>query len=53
MAVINRRMAAQIEGDFVVFMIGMRINRPWRVWSWLPVFLAMPRTPRRAAWGRR
>ena len=27
----------------VVFLIGMRINQWWRVWRWLPVFLAMPR----------
>jgi hypothetical protein len=36
-------MAVQIEGDFVVFLIGMRINKPWKVHKWLPVFLAMPR----------
>jgi hypothetical protein len=40
---LRRRMTAQIEGDFVVFLIGMRINRIWKVWTWLPVFLAMPR----------
>lgn len=34
---------AEIEGDFVVFLIGMRVNRPWKVHKWLPVFLAMPR----------
>jgi len=37
------RMAAQIEGDFVVFLIGMRINKLWKVWKWLPVMTAMPR----------
>jgi hypothetical protein len=42
-AAINRRVTAQIEGDFVVFLIGMRINRVWRVSRWLPTFLAMPR----------
>jgi len=42
-AVVPERMAAQIEGDFVVFLIGMRINKPWKVHKWLPVFLAMPR----------
>lgn len=42
-AVIPERMTACIEGDFVVFLIGMRINRPWKVHKWLPVFLAMPR----------
>jgi hypothetical protein len=42
-SVIPHRMAAQIEGDFVVFLIGMRINKPWKLHKWLPVFLAMPR----------
>ena len=37
-----RREHAQLDGDFVVFLIGMRINRPWRVASWLPVVMAMP-----------
>jgi hypothetical protein len=41
--VIPQRMAAEIEGDFVVFLIGMRINKPWKIHKWLPVFLAMPR----------
>jgi hypothetical protein len=40
--VISDRMTAQIEGDFVVFLIGMRINKPWKLHKWLPVFLAMP-----------
>ncbi len=37
------RMTAELGGDFVVFMIGMRVNQPWKVSAWLPVFLAMPR----------
>ena len=41
--VIGRRVTAQIDGDFVVFLIGMRINKPWKLHKWLPVFLAMPR----------
>jgi hypothetical protein len=36
-------MAAEIDGDFVVFLIGMRINKPWKPHKWLPVLLAMPR----------
>ena len=36
-------MAAEIEGDFIVFLIGMRINRLWKVWKWLPASLAMPK----------
>ena len=41
--VIPSRMTAEIDGDFVVFLIGMRINKPWKIHKWLPVFLAMPR----------
>lgn len=41
--VIAERMTAQIEGDFVVFLIGMRINKWWKVGAWLPAVLAMPR----------
>lgn len=38
-------MARTHDGDgegVVVFLIGMRVNRWWRVDRWLPVFLAMP-----------
>jgi len=38
-----QRLTVEIDGDFVVFLIGMRINKPWKVHKWLPVFLAMPR----------
>src|SRR6266571_4170144 len=41
--VIGSRMSAEMEGEFVVFLIGMRINKPWKIHKWLPVFLAMPR----------
>lgn len=37
------RLTAEVEGEFVVFLIGLRINKPWKVRTWLPVFLAMPR----------
>ncbi|MEL6825869.1 MAG: DUF4188 domain-containing protein [Pseudomonadota bacterium] len=40
---IEGRMTAAIEGDFVVFLIGMRIHKLWKVWKWLPVFSAMPK----------
>jgi len=44
MARINAgRFTHRHSGDLVVFLIGMRINRPWRPDLWLPVFLAMPR----------
>lgn len=40
---IPQRMSAEIDGDFVVFVIAMRINKPWKPHKWLPVFLAMPK----------
>jgi len=46
MAAINRgRYTADVSGhdEVVVFLIGMRINRLWQFWRWLPVFVAMPR----------
>jgi hypothetical protein len=42
-AVFQGRHSARIEGDFVVFLIGMRINKPLKLHRWLPVFVAMPR----------
>ena len=39
--VIPERMTAEIDGDFVVFLIGMRINKPWKVGKWWPVLSAM------------
>lgn len=41
---INRdRMAGTMDGDFVVFLIGMRINQPLKVYKWLPATFAMTR----------
>jgi len=37
------RLTANLEGEFVVFLIGMRINRPIAVHKWMPVVRAMPR----------
>jgi hypothetical protein len=42
-SVIPQRMTARIEGDFVVFLIGMRIHKLWKVWKWAPVARQMPR----------
>jgi Domain of unknown function (DUF4188) len=39
---INRRVSGEIEGEFVLFLIGVRLNKPWKL-NWLPVFRAMPR----------
>ena len=41
--VIPERMTAHVPHDFVVFLIGMRVNRWWRPDLWLPVALAMQR----------
>lgn len=43
--VLNGRWTAEL-GDrdgVVVFLIGMRVNRLWEFWRWMPVFAAMPR----------
>jgi hypothetical protein len=37
------RMTHQHSGELVVFLIGMRINKPLRVDLWGPAFLAMPK----------
>jgi hypothetical protein len=42
-AVHKGRFTAQIEGDFVVFLIGMRINHFFLIHKWLPVAMAMSR----------
>jgi len=44
--IIADRVSAKIEGDFVVFLIGMRVNAWWKVHKWLPVALAMNRMQR-------
>ena len=32
---------AEIDGDFVVFLIGMRVNKWWKLHKWFPVLGAM------------
>lgn len=39
--VVARHVAATIDGDFVVFLIGMRINKWWKPHKWLPPLRAM------------
>lgn len=39
----DRRMTAHIEGDFVVFLIGMRINKPLKPHKWFPAVMSMPK----------
>jgi hypothetical protein len=40
---INERMTVDFEGDFVVFLLGMRINRLWKIHKWMPIAAAMPK----------
>ena len=37
------RWTARSEAPFVVFLIGMRFNKLWKLHKWAPVFRAMPR----------
>ena len=46
--VVPGRMTAHVDGGFVVFLIGMRINKAWLIHKWWPVFRAMPALLRRA-----
>ena len=42
MATITRgRTVAEIEGDFVVFLIGFSVTKPWKLHKWIPVMRAM------------
>lgn len=40
--ILAERLCAEVPEDVVVFAIGMRINKLWKVWSWLGVLLEMP-----------
>ena len=46
MRTFDGRHSARIEGDFVLLLIGMRINKPWKLNRWLPVFTAMAKMTR-------
>ena len=41
--IIKGRKFAGIEGDFVVFLIGMRVSSWWKISKWFPVAMAMPK----------
>ncbi len=41
--VFAKRMTGGVRGDFVLFLIGMRFNRLWKVHKWLPMIRSMPR----------
>ncbi len=41
--VLTKRMTSRMEGDYVVFLIGMRVNRWWKPWRWVPIIFQMTR----------
>ncbi len=41
--VIAERMTVELDSERVLFLIGMRVNKWWKIHRWLPVALAMPR----------
>ena len=43
MKVIEERVCAEVDGEVVVFLIGMRFNKWWKIHKLLPVLTAMPR----------
>ena len=44
MSVIKQgRWTARLDEPHVVFIIGMRINKPWKVHRWFPIVMAMTR----------
>src|SRR4051794_36253858 len=49
MAIHRQRMTSAADGEVVVFLIGMRVNRWWKPWQWLRTALAMPRMLRELA----
>lgn len=42
MGIIDRRVCAETDGPLVLFLIGVRLNRWWKLWQWLPVVLVWP-----------
>ncbi len=41
--IIKERMTAETDTEFVVFLLGMRINKLWKIHKWLPLTTAMPK----------
>ena len=41
--IIQDRMAPKVDREFVLFLIGMRINKFHKIGKWLPIFASMPK----------
>lgn len=39
--IIHEKMSAHLDDEFVILLIGMRINQIWKIHKWLPVMIAM------------
>ncbi len=44
--VFNGRWTARLDEPYVIFIIGMRLNKLWKVHRWAPIAAAMPRMVR-------
>jgi Domain of unknown function (DUF4188) len=42
-APIYQRMTVDIEGDFVIFLIGLQIHQYWKIRQWFGVVMSMPK----------
>ena len=38
----SERLTVEYEGELVIFLIGIRINKWWKAHKWLPALLEMP-----------
>ena len=47
--IFEKRMTGELHGDFVLFLIGLRFNRLWKIHKWLPIVRSMPRMIRELA----
>lgn len=45
-SVVERKVTAERDEEFVIFHIGMRINAFWKIRRWLPILLIAPRMVR-------
>jgi hypothetical protein len=43
MSIIKDRVTATRDDSFCLFLIGMRINKFWKIHKWLPIFFQMPK----------
>jgi hypothetical protein len=51
--IFKQKMTAEIEGEFVVFLIGARINKPWKIHECGTASLGGRATRRAVGWRRR